>query len=62
MRYKYFYSEVTAMKGKWFLIVAFVLGLHWVVNGIPLHAQNPAKTFTLLYTNNINGEIDPCPT
>jgi len=50
------------MKGKWFLIVAFVLGLHWVVNGIPLHAQKPAKTFTLLYTNNINGEIDPCPT
>ncbi len=22
----------------------------------------PVKTFTLLYSNNINGEIDPCPT
>jgi len=22
----------------------------------------PVKTITLLYSNNINGEIDPCPT
>ncbi len=25
------------------------------------HAQPQPKTLTLLYTNNINGEIDPCP-
>jgi len=25
-------------------------------------AQKPAKHLTLLYGNNINGEIDPCPT
>jgi hypothetical protein len=62
MRYKCFYSEVTAMKGKWLFIVAFVLGLHWMVSGIPVHAQKPAKTLTLLYSNNINGEIEPCPT
>ena len=26
------------------------------------HAQKQPKTLTILYTNNINGEIDPCPT
>jgi hypothetical protein len=25
------------------------------------HAQKQPKTLTILYTNNINGEIDPCP-
>jgi hypothetical protein len=27
-----------------------------------LFAQKPAKHLTLLYGNNINSEIDPCPT
>ncbi|HUL29772.1 MAG TPA: hypothetical protein VLZ03_04895 [Thermodesulfobacteriota bacterium] len=26
------------------------------------HAQNSPKTLTLVYSNNINGEIAPCPT
>jgi hypothetical protein len=41
-----------------FLIVAFL--------GIDRYAFSqtkiPPKTLTLLYSNNINGEIDPCPT
>ncbi len=27
-----------------------------------LHAQTPARTLTLIYSNNINAEVDPCPT
>jgi hypothetical protein len=27
-----------------------------------LFAQKPARHLTLLYGNNINSEIDPCPT
>ncbi len=27
-----------------------------------LHAQKQPKTLTILYTNNINGELLPCPT
>lgn len=50
------------MKGKWFLIIVFIIGVVLTVKGISSHAQAPAKTFTLLYSNNINGEIEPCPT
>jgi hypothetical protein len=50
------------MKGKWLLIIIFALIFRWMANGIPVHAQNPPKTLTLLYSNNINGEIEPCPT
>ena len=49
------------MKRKWVFMVISVLGLHWIINGTPVHAQRPTKALTLLYSNNINGEIDPCP-
>jgi len=49
------------MKVKWFLIGFFVLGFHWPMNGTPALAQEPRKTLTVLYSNNINGEIEPCP-
>jgi len=62
MGYKYSYLEVNKMKKEWFSIIVFVLGFHWMVHGISVYAQNPTKTLTLLYSNNINGEIDPCPT
>lgn len=50
------------MKGKWIFVVIFVLGFYWTMNGTSVHAQKPFKTLTLLYSNNINGEIEPCPT
>jgi hypothetical protein len=28
----------------------------------PTYAQKSTKTLTLLYSNNIGGEIEPCPT
>ncbi|MGZ3590304.1 MAG: hypothetical protein ACXU99_06560 [Thermodesulfobacteriota bacterium] len=50
------------MKEKWFLIGVLVLGSLLVFNAFPTHAQKVPKTLTLIYSNNINGEIDPCPT
>jgi hypothetical protein len=49
------------MKAKWLLIFVFSLGLLLILPGFHSYAQKPAKTLTLLYSNNIYGEIDPCP-
>jgi hypothetical protein len=50
------------MKGKWFVPSILILGFFLLFNPFPSHAQKAVKTLTLLYSNNINGEIDPCPT
>ncbi len=50
------------MKRIWFLIIFFAPGFLWVNHSNPCYAQKPLNTLTLLYSNNINGEIDPCPT
>ena len=50
------------MKRKSFFIVLLVMGIVLAVQANPLHAQKTAKTLTLLYSNNFNGEIEPCPT
>ena len=50
------------MKEKWFLIGVLVLGSLLVFRALPIHAQKLPKTLTLLYSNSMNGEIDPCPT
>jgi hypothetical protein len=50
------------MKGKWFVISVLALGFLFLFNTSPSHAQKLPKRLTLLYSNNINGEIDPCPT
>jgi hypothetical protein len=50
------------MKKKWVFIIAFILGFHWIIHETPAQAQKPLHTLTLLYSNNINGEIEPCPT
>ncbi len=49
------------MDGKWFWIGVLALGLSLFSNASPSHAQKSPKTLTLVYSNNINGEIDPCP-
>jgi predicted negative regulator of RcsB-dependent stress response len=54
--------EKPAMNGKWFVIGVLVLGCFFFFNAFPSHAQKSPQTLTLLYSNNINGEIDPCPT
>ena len=50
------------MKEKWFVIGVLALGFFLLFNTFPSYAQKSPKTLTLLYSNNINGEIDPCPT
>jgi hypothetical protein len=61
MGYKYF-LRVNFMKEKWFVIGVLVLGFFLLFNTFPSYAQKSPKTLTLLYSNNINGEIEPCPT
>lgn len=39
-------------------LVAWVIGFFF---SNLCFAQNPSRALTILYTNNINGEIDPCP-
>ena len=55
-------NEVNTMKAKWFFGVVFVLGVLLIAQGHTPYAQKTGKTFNLLYSNNINGEVDPCPT
>jgi hypothetical protein len=50
------------MKRNGFILILLVLALSWVAKGGHVYAQEPPKTLTLLYGNNLNGEIDPCPT
>jgi hypothetical protein len=54
--------EKSTMNGKWFVIGALVLEFLMYFNASPSHAQKSPKTLALVYSNNINGEIDPCPT
>jgi hypothetical protein len=54
--------EKPATDGKWFVIGVLVLGFFLFCSASPSHAQKSPKTLTLVYSNNINGEIDPCPT
>ncbi len=56
------FMEKITMNGKQFWIGVLVLGLFLFFNAASSHAQKSAKTLTLVYSNNINGEIDPCPT
>jgi len=49
------------MKWRWLFVIFLVLGVLWV-NSIPCEAQSPVKSLTILYSNNINAEIEPCPT
>ncbi|NWF93814.1 MAG: hypothetical protein HXY46_12940 [Syntrophaceae bacterium] len=46
---------------KLLFILLSILGFLWANPSIPCHAQNPVKNLTILYSNNINGEIEPCP-
>ncbi len=50
------------MKKKWFLIGVLVLGSILLYPAFPSHAQKFPKALTLVYSTNMNGEIDPCPT
>ena len=59
--YKYF-LEVKEMKSKRFWTTLFLSGSLLIFLALPSHAQKETRTLTILYSNNINGEIEPCPT
>jgi hypothetical protein len=54
------------IKKKWLAAVSLLFVFLVGVTPSLLHAQEPAqvpaKTFSLVYSNNLNAEIDPCPT
>jgi hypothetical protein len=50
------------MKAERFWTILFLLGFLLAFFALPTHAQNQARTLTILYSNNLNAEIDPCPT
>ncbi len=51
------------MRGRWALSLMVVfLGLSLLAPGNAPEAQKEPKKLVLLYSNNINGELDPCPT
>lgn len=50
------------MKGKLFFIILLCLGVFGAMQLTALSTQKIPKTLTLLYSNNFNGEIEPCPT
>jgi hypothetical protein len=49
------------MKRKSFFIALLSLGMLWALQVPALDAQKTPKTLVLLYSNNFNGEIEPCP-
>jgi len=50
------------MRYKWFLAAGVGLVFSLILQGTAVHAQKTGHTLSLIYGNNINGEIDPCPT
>ena len=46
---------------KWLVAVSFLLGGCLIIGIFSSRAQEPSRNLALIYTNNINAEIDPCP-
>jgi hypothetical protein len=47
---------------RWIFLTILIICLFLILSKPPSLAQDTLKSLTLLHTNNINGEIDPCPT
>jgi hypothetical protein len=66
MRYKLLIksstSGVNGMNGKRFWLAVFFLLSFSLIFAPPVPAQPAARHLTLIYSNNMNGEIEPCPT
>ena len=50
------------MKTRLLFILFLILGFLGTDRYVFSQSKIPPKTLTLLYSNNINAEIDPCPT
>ena len=49
------------MSKKWPLLL-IMFGFLWAIQGGYAETEKPSKILTIVYSNNLNGEIDPCPT
>lgn len=54
--------EFEKMKTTFLKTLLFTSIFFTMVHYVSSEERPPQKTLTLLYSNNINGEIDPCPT
>jgi hypothetical protein len=50
------------MTKKWPLLLIIMFGFLWAIHGADAQPEKPSKILTILYSNNLNGEINPCPT
>jgi hypothetical protein len=50
------------MKMRWLLTGLFCLAVVSLLQPFRVYAQGAPKSLTLLYSNNLNAEIEPCPT
>jgi pyrimidine deaminase RibD-like protein len=50
------------MTAKRLLTILTAAGFVFVTLAPCVHAQKTPKSLTIIYSNNINGELDPCPT
>jgi hypothetical protein len=56
------FGELSAIfSRRWLLIAILPLGLLLFFGELSLSSENPSVSLTLIYSNNINAEIDPCP-
>jgi len=53
-------KQIKRMK-RWIFLTILIICLFLILNKPPSLAQDTLKSLTLLHTNNINGEIAPCP-
>jgi hypothetical protein len=64
MKIESFSSSIRFWQGKvkhHFLATVLILSASLAVDICPLSGGTLPQSFTILYSNNINGEIDPCP-
>jgi hypothetical protein len=64
MKMECFFSSIRFWQGKvkhHFLAIVLILSVSLAVYVYPISGGTLPQSFTILYSNNINGEIDPCP-
>ncbi len=44
------------------LLLIIMFGFLWAIYSAYAETEKPSKILTILYSNNLNGEINPCPT
>lgn len=64
MKMEYLFSLIRFWHGnlkKYVLVITLILSASLAVHIHPIGGATLPQSLTLLYSNNINAEIDPCP-